>query len=163
MVGVARQAGHDAGIARLDRARGPAQGHHAAGAAHGDVVQPARLHAQVLGQAHGGVGRQGEAGDAQAVDIVLGQARAAQQFGQRPSKPIMGGVRAVTHIGQRDRHRHGHAVIGSPLHAWLSGRFFRARVSKQRGVPGRVGAQVFISPRWILLVVVSGRLSTKAT
>ncbi|KAG1258935.1 hypothetical protein G6F65_015430 [Rhizopus arrhizus] len=74
VVGVARDAGHDVRVAGLYGAGRAAQGRHAAGAAHRDVVQPARAHAQMLDQAHGGIGRQRETGHAQAVYVRLGHA-----------------------------------------------------------------------------------------
>ena len=80
VVGVGGDAGDDVGIARLHRARGAAQRHHARRAAGRDVVEPARREAQVLGDADGGVGREREAADTvEAVDLLLGDARALDQ------------------------------------------------------------------------------------
>ena len=111
VVGVARDAGDDLGVARLDGARGAAHRHHAGGAAQRQVVEPARGEAEVLRQAHRRVGRQREARHAQAVDVVLGDARLAHQFGQHPADEPVRAMRRVAHIGHGDRHGHGDAFI----------------------------------------------------
>ena len=85
MVGVGANAGDDLGVAGLHGTRGAAQGHHARGAAGGDVVQPARAQAQVLGDAHGGVRRHRETADGQAIDLLLGDAAGLHQGLQRPA------------------------------------------------------------------------------
>ena len=51
VIGVARDARHDLGVARLHGARRAAQRHHAARAAHRDVIEPARREAEMLRQA----------------------------------------------------------------------------------------------------------------
>ena len=79
VVGVAGDAGDDVRVARLHRARRAAQRHHAARAAQRDVVEPARREAEVLRQADGGIGREGEAGDGKAVDLVFVQSRSFQE------------------------------------------------------------------------------------
>ncbi|MOA30089.1 hypothetical protein D3C78_1511430 [compost metagenome] len=163
MVSVARDAGHDVRVPGLHGAGGAAQGRHAAGAAHGDVVQPARAHAQVLDQTHGGVGRKREAGHAQAVDIGLGHAGLPDQRAQRAAQPPVRGVSGIALVWNGDGQGRHDAVVSQAAHRAGSWRFFMALVSMQRAVPGKVGASAFISPRWILLVVVSGRLSTNAT
>ena len=136
---------------------------YAAGATHGDVVQPARAHAQMLDQAHGGIGRQRETGHAQAVYVRLGHAGLPDQRAQCAPQPPVGGVRGIALVRDRDGQGRHDAVIAQAAHRGASWRFFMPVVSTQRAVPGKVGASAFISPRWILLVVVSGRLSTNAT
>ena len=85
MVGVARDAGHDVGVARLHRARRAPQRHDAARAAEGHVVEPARREAEVLGEADRGVGREREARDGETVDLVL---LAASDFRAEPKERL---------------------------------------------------------------------------
>ena len=73
VVGVAGEAGDDARVARLHRARRAPQRHHAARAAQGNVVEPARREAEVLREADGRVGLQREAGNGEPIDFVLFQ------------------------------------------------------------------------------------------
>ncbi len=161
VVGVARQAGHDVGVARLHRARGAAQRHHAGSAAVGNEVQPARRDAQVLRHAHGGVGAEREAADGEAVDLVLRDARLAHQRFQRLAQEPVRAVGGIALVGHRHRHGDGNAFVAeAPGHATL---FFMARVSMQCAWPGSCCAIVRSSPRWIFCEAVSGSASTKAT
>ncbi len=73
------------GIARLHGARGPAQGHDAAGAAERQMIEKTRAQAEMLGQADGGVGEQVKEETRKAVDVVgaVGPHRSAPA-GARP-------------------------------------------------------------------------------
>src|SRR5690606_29347057 len=135
---------------------------HATGSAHGDMVKPARRHAQMLREADRSVGRQGEARDAHAIDLVFGDARTAYQGTKSAAQPPMGTFHRIPNVRYGDRGGHDHPVVGLPRHATGSCRFFISRVSKHRLLPGKVAARVFSSPRWILFVAVRGRASTKA-
>ena len=86
VVGVGGDAGDDVGVARLHRARGAAQRHHARGAAGRDVVEPARRQAQVLGHADGGVGREREAADGEAVDLAPWRCPSARPAPRAPGR-----------------------------------------------------------------------------
>ncbi len=71
MVGVAGDAGDDIGIAVLHSAGRAPQRDHAAGAAEGQMIQPARAEAEMLRQSDSRIGKQREARDAEAVDLIL--------------------------------------------------------------------------------------------
>ena len=116
MVGVGGDAGHDVGVARLHRARGAAQRHHARGAAGRNVVEPARTEAQMLGDADGGVGPEREAADREAVDPVLGDARALDQRVHRLADEPMRAVRRVAPVGHGHRNGDGDAFVRSARH-----------------------------------------------
>ncbi|MNS77874.1 hypothetical protein D3C72_1114660 [compost metagenome] len=163
VVGVGAHAGDDVGIARLHGTRGAAQAHHARGTAGGHVVEPARRQAQVLRDAHGRVGREREAAQAQPVDLFLGHAAGLHQRVDGLADEPVRGARGVAHVGHGDGHRDRDAFVGKPVafrHACL---FFMERVSMQWPWPGSDCAISRSWPRWIFCEGVSGSASTKAT
>src|SRR5690606_7013541 len=129
-----------------------------------DMVQPSGAHAQVLREPDRGVRSKGKAGYTHPVDIVLGNAGLTQQGAQCLAQPPMCTVDRISLIGHGDRYGGHYAFItgAGRLHATGSCRFFSARVSMHIGVPGRVGASDFSSPRCTLLVMVNGNSWTKA-
>ena len=155
MVGVAGDAGDDLGIARLHRARRAPQRHHPARPAHGDVVEPARREPEVLHEAHRGVGEQQEPGHAHAVDLVLGEARALEQRGQRARDEPVGALDRVAHVRHGHWHRDRHArVAGARAHE--ASRRLRARRSRHSRRSSSARASSLSSLRCTFSVGVSG-------
>src|SRR3546814_12041527 len=75
-------------------------------------------------------------------------------------QPPVRGVSGIALVRNGDGQGRHDAVVSQAAHWAGSWRFFMALVSMQRAVPGKVGANAFISPRWILLErmrVVMGR------
>ena len=100
------------GVPSLHGPRRPAQRHNAAGAAHWNVVQPAGGQPQMVGQADGGVRKQGEAGHAQAVHFVLAKAGAAQSAGKGAGQKPMGAADGMADVGHGHGRRDHHVLIG---------------------------------------------------
>jgi hypothetical protein len=111
----------------------------------------------MLRQANGGVGRQSEAGDRQAIEIPGFHACSLRQRVQRPADPPMGVVRGKAAIWHANRCTNSNAVIAAPLHA---GRRFNAHVSC--AVATSDATRPRNSPRWIFCVDVSGSSGTNA-
>ena len=162
MVGVGGDAGDDVGVARLHRARGAAQRHHARRAAGRDVVEPARRKAQVLGDADGGVGREREAADGEAVDLVLGDSRALDQRLDRLADEPVRAVRRVAHVRARSparrprrprSDRREERDVTSPLCGAASSRACRCSSARR----ARLRASSRSSLRWIFCETVSGK------
>ena len=161
VIGVGCDAGHDVGVARLHCTRGPAHRHHARGAAGGDVVEPAWRQAQVLSDAHRGVGRQREAADREAVELLFLQPRDVAQAPQGLADEPVCTADRVPHVRHGHGHREHHAVVTATRH--VGGLRFSARVSMQCGSAGNCAAIALSSPRWIFCEGVSGNASTNAT
>src|SRR5690554_32224 len=119
----------------------------------------------MLHQSHGGVRRQRKTGHAHAIYLVLGDTGLLHQRAQSLAQPPMGAVGGVAHVGYGYRHGGNYTFVphAPARHAGISWRLFRERVSMHSGVSGRPCASVFSEPRWILLVAVRGKASTKAT
>jgi hypothetical protein len=115
----------------------------------------------MLGETDGGIRPQGKAGNAESVEVFRAQAGVGQQRVQRTADPPMRAVDGEALVGNGDGNGGDHAVIRrATAHAV---RCFIARVSMQVGFARAWDARSFITPRWILLVDVSGRVSTKTT
>ncbi len=88
----------------------------------------------MLRQAHGGIRRQRETGEAQPVDRGFLQAASFQQSGERARHEPVGAVDGIAYVRNRDRHRYYRILVASALglHGHATGaRFLRARVSTQ--------------------------------
>ncbi len=81
LVRVSRYAGHDRGIAGLHGPQRAAQSHNPRRATHRNMIQPTQRKAKMLRQAHGGIRRQRETGEAQPIDRGFLQAASFQQSG----------------------------------------------------------------------------------
>ena len=167
VVGIGGDAGDDVGVSRLHRARGAAQRHHARRAAGRDVVEPARAEAEVLGDADGGVGREREAADGEAVDLFLGDPRSLDQRIDRPADEPVRAVRRVADVRHGHRHRDGDALVGTARAGARSRHRFAAPLHGARVDAVRRARELRASSRsslrWIFCDTVSGNASTKAT
>ena len=112
----------------------------------------------MLGEADGGIGAEGEAGQAGAIEVRGFQPCGAQQPVQCAPDPPMRAVDGIAFI----RHRNGcgddDTLIALPHH-----RRFNARVSIAWPASSKARTLSRSTPRWILLVEVTGMVSTKAT
>ncbi len=86
MVRVAGDAGDDMGVACLDGARRAPQLDDGRCAAHRHMLEKARREPDMLGEADGRIGREGEARDGKSVDIALADASRLDQSSPRPAR-----------------------------------------------------------------------------
>ena len=129
VVGVAGDAGHDLGIARLHCARRAPQRHDTTRAAHGDVVEPARREAKVLHEADGRVREEEEPRNARAIDLRFLQTGTLEQRPERLGDEPVRAPDGVTYVGNRHRDGDRHALVALPAHC--ASRRFRPRRSMQ--------------------------------
>ena len=102
-IGVAGDARHHLGIAALHCPRGATQCHDAAGAAGRQEFQEARRQPDILHEGRGTVRCQREAGQAQAIDLLLRKSARLQQFAQRAAQPPRGRFLRSAHVRHGDR------------------------------------------------------------
>ena len=160
VVGVARDARDHARVAGLHRARGAAKGHHPAGSAEVDGVQPARRHSEVLHEADRVVGRQGEARYAHPVDIGLGEPGACEERRERPAEKPVGAADGVALVGNGHRRGDHDVAIGLPLcvahDAIVAPEGKTAIRELLRAAPWRFSVRVYMNP----LIEVHGETAT---
>src|SRR5438552_4231386 len=159
MVGVACEAGHHFGVSRLHRARGAAQRDDAACAAKGHMVEPARREAEMLCQPDRRVRCEREAGNRQAIDVVLLQSTVLEEIGKASRQPPMRRPYGVAHIRNSDRHCNGDPFVAASTHRGHLRRLRSRRSKQSAGSSAKSASFAFCT----LLVEVTGSSARKAT
>ena len=118
MVGIARHAGHDIGIAALHGPCRPAQRHDPAGAAHRDMVEPPRREAQMLRKSNGCIGKKRERRHGHPVHITRAEPRLPQRSAQRGGDPPVRRVDRVALVIGREWTGQNDAVIAPARRAF---------------------------------------------